>query len=96
MTIDGDRNFLEKDFQIQTQSQRNKEDTDRQKSVGTYDRKENEGWRESCISEDNEWLAYSNYWDPQVAKRAKQQKECEEVTSPIKIQNGPNERAETI
>ena len=96
MTIDGDRNFLEKDFQIQTQSQRNKEDTDRQKSVGTYDRKENEGGRESCISEDNEWLAYSNYWDPQVAKRAKQQKECQEVTSPIKIQNGPNERAETI
>ena len=35
MTIDGDRNFLEKDFQIQTQSQRNKEDTDRQKGTGS-------------------------------------------------------------
>lgn len=43
VTADGDRNFLEKDFQIQTQSQRNKEDTNRQKSVGTHDRKENEG-----------------------------------------------------
>ena len=43
VTADGDRNFLEKDFQIQTQSQRNKEDTNRQKSVGTHDSKENEG-----------------------------------------------------
>ena len=39
VTADGDQNFLEKDFQIQTQSQRNKKDTNRKKSVGTHDAK---------------------------------------------------------
>ena len=34
VTTDGDRNFLEKNFQIQIQSQRNKEDTDKQENVG--------------------------------------------------------------
>ena len=36
---DEDRNFLEKNFQIQIQSQRNKEVTDKQESVGTHDRR---------------------------------------------------------
>lgn len=43
VTADGDRNFLEKNFQIQIRNQRNKEDTDRHESVGTLDRKEKEG-----------------------------------------------------
>ncbi|KAF3954067.1 hypothetical protein CMV_020540 [Castanea mollissima] len=91
---DGDGNFREKDFQIQ--SQRNKEDTDRQENVGTHERKEKEGWRESYVVIGHEKSVDSNDWDPQVAKRAEQKKECQEVTSPIKKQNGPNDEAEMI
>ena len=96
VTTDGDRNFLEKNVRTQIQSQRNKEDTDKQENVGSHDRKEKEGWRESYVIEDYKRSADNNYWDPQVAKRAEQQRECHEVISPIKIQNGPNEEAETI
>ncbi|KAK7834557.1 hypothetical protein CFP56_024676 [Quercus suber] len=96
VTTDGDRNFWEMNFQIQIQSQGNKEDTGKQENVGSHDRKEKEGWRESYVIEDYERSMDSNYWDPQVAKRAEQQRECHEVTSPIKIRNGPNEEAETI
>ena len=95
VTSDGYRNFLEKNFQIQIQSQRNKKVTDRQESVGTHDRREKEGWRESGVFEDYEMSIDGNYWGPQVAKKAEQQNECQEVTSLIKIQNGPNEGVET-
>nr|POF07232.1 hypothetical protein CFP56_77253 [Quercus suber] len=80
VTTDGDRNFWEKNFQIQIQSQGNKEDTGKQENVGSQDRKEKEGWRESYVIEDYERSTDSNYWDPQVAKRAEQQRECHEVT----------------
>nr|XP_023915182.1 uncharacterized protein LOC112026735 [Quercus suber] len=78
VTTDGDRNFWEKNFQIQIQSQGNKEDTGKQENVGSQDRKEKEGWRESYVIEDYERSTDSNYWDPQVAKRAEQQRECHE------------------
>lgn len=95
VTADGDRNFLEKNFQIQIQSQRNKEVTNRQESVGTHHRREKEGWRELGVFEDYERSVDGNYWGLQMAKKAEKQKECQKVTSLIKIQNGPNEGVET-
>lgn len=63
--------------------------------MGTHDRRENEGGRESGVIEEYERSVESDSWGPQLGKRAVQYKECQEVTSLMKIQNGPNEGAET-
>ena len=93
MSVNGDGSFLEEATQIQIQKSKVK--SARQEWVGTHDRRVEKGGMESYVFEDNVESVGSDEWGPQTGKWAMQNEEQQEVTSPMKTQNGPNEEMYT-
>ena len=63
--------------------------------MDTHDRRVEKGGMESFVFEDNVESVGSDEWGPQTDKWAEQNREQQEVTSPMKTQNGPNEEMYT-
>ena len=93
VSVNGDGSFLEEATQIQIQKSKVK--SARQEWVGTHDRRVEKGGMESYVFEDNVESVGSDEWGPQTNKWAEQNREQQEVTSPMKTQNGPNEEMYT-
>ena len=93
VSVNGDGSFLEEATQIQIQ--KSKEKSARQERMGTHDRRVEKEGMESYVFEDNVESVGSDEWGPQTGKWAMQNEEQQEVTSPMKTQNGPNEEMYT-